>query len=187
MNTHNPATVKTESVKQYNFFRFIVGGLAATVALVFGLLAIFVVPAPSNRTATEVSGILISMSRPHPDYGDIGIVMDNGQRYYINRADEVAHLNWERLLAEVKPGDQVHLTVVTPIFWHKLAEDTKTSRPVAGLRTADTVYMDPDIAAKTWVAQGHFSVIALLSSSVLLICMMPNIFRVFNRRLPLGI
>ena len=94
-----------------------VGGLAAVIGLVFGLLEIFVVPAPSNRTSAEVTGILISMSRSHPDYGDIGIVLDNGQRYYINRADEVAYLNWERMLAEVKPGDEVKLTVVTPLFF----------------------------------------------------------------------
>ena len=163
-------------------FRLTIGSFAAIAALIFGLLFFFVVPAPSKRTAIEVSGILVSMSRPHPDDGDIGIVLDNGQRYYINRVDEISYLDWEKMLAEVQPGMEIHLTVVKPLAWRLLAKDTTTSLPVAGLRTADTVYMDTGIAAVTWDSQSKYCVIAITSFIVCLICLLPDLFRLLDRR-----
>jgi hypothetical protein len=81
----------------------------------FGLLAFLVGPAPNNRTAAEVSGILVSMSLPHPEYSDIKNVLDNRHRYYINRVSEESHLDWESRLVDVQPGDEIQLTVVKPL------------------------------------------------------------------------
>jgi len=161
------------------------GGSAAIVALMFGLLAFFVVPAPNNRTAKEVTGVLVSMSQPHPKYGDITIALDNGKRYYINRATEVAHLDWEVMIAEVRPGDEVTLTTVTPLAWRMLSDEAKAIRPIAGLRTTDKIYLDSEIAATTWNSQGKYSIIAIFSLIALIGCLLPDLFRVFNRYPPI--
>lgn len=131
--------------------------LAALALLGSGLLALFVVPAPDANTAVEVSGRLISISPPHPQYGDLTINFVDGRSYYVNRADEIAYFAWQRLLQEVNPGDLVTLTVVRPLAWRLPgAGDAPAWGPVAGVRTASTVYMDPAIAA-TWTAQAAFA------------------------------
>ena len=165
--------------------RLIISAFAAIVALMFGVLAFFVVPAPNNHTATEITGTLVSISQPHPEYGDITIILDNGNRYYINRANEVVHLDWETMLAEVQPGDEVILTTVTPLAWRVLSDEAKTIQPLAGLRTTDKVYMDAEIAATTWNSQGKFGTIAIFSLIAFIVCLLPDFFRVFNRSIPL--
>lgn len=167
-------------------FRLLMGGFAAIVTLMFGVLVFFVVPAPNNQTAMEITGALVSMSQPHPEHGDITIILDNGKRYYINRANEVAHLDWEAMLAEVQPGDEVTLTVVTPLAWRLVSDEAKTIQPIAGLRTADKIYLDSEITATTWNSQEKFSMIAIFSLIALIVCLLPDFFRVFNRYTPIS-
>lgn len=166
--------------------RFLVVGLAILVTLMFGLLALFVVPAPTSQTAVEVSGILKSMSVPHPDYGDIGIVLENGDSFYINRANEVANLDWQKMLAEVQPGDKLYLTAVRPLIWRLLDRDMSMNLPVAGVRTDETVYMDTAVASTTWTSQNQYSRMAVISLLILLIFLLPDFLRLFRRSLPLA-
>jgi hypothetical protein len=167
-----------------NAIRLIVGGLAAIATLMFGLLALFTVPSPSANTAFGVSGILVSISPPHPEYGDISIVLDGGRYYYINRANEIAGFDWEKMLSEVRPGDRVYLTAVTPLAWRWMGDVQQGSGPVAGIRTDDTVYLDAAIAAGSWTAQKQFSGIAIISLFVLIACVLPEFNRLFKQPPP---
>ena len=127
---------------------------AALGVLFSGLLVLFVVPAPTVETAVELSGPLQHVSRPHPLHGDLSIVLQDGRRYYVNRANEAAHFQWQRLLEEAKPGEIVTLTVVRPLAWRFLGGGaTPNSGPVAGVRTERAVYMDPAVAGSAWTAQ----------------------------------
>lgn len=178
---------KKAQARENTMLRLSVGGFAAIVAFMFGILSLFVVPAPNIRSVTEISGNLISISKPNAEYGDIGIVLDNGQRYYINRANEIAQLDWKKMLAEVHPGDKIHLTVVTPLIWRMLPDGMKTDLPVAGVRTNDTIYMDPVISATTWTAQAKFAGIAVFSFAVFVICFLPDLLRVLRQRATLKV
>ncbi len=166
--------------------RFLVVGLAVLVTLMFGLLALFVVPSPNNQTAIEVAGVVKSISQPHPDYGDIGIVLENGNSFYINRANEVANLDWEKMLAEVQPGDKLYLTAVRPLIWRLLDRDMSMNLPVAGVRTDETVYMDTAVASTTWTSQSQYSRMAVISLLILLIFLLPDFLHLFQRRLPMA-
>jgi hypothetical protein len=181
MNHQNTGLSASFESRKGKTLRWSVSGFAAIATLMFGILAFFVVPAPDNRTATEVTGILASMSRPHPEYGDISIVLDNGERYYINRANEIAYLDWEAMLAEVQPGDEVTLIAVKPLVWRILPDEARSIQPIAGLRTQDKVYMNAEIAATTWDSQGRFNVIAIFSFIAFIVCLLPDLFRLFNR------
>jgi hypothetical protein len=150
----------------------------------FGGLSLFVVPSPNASTAVEVSGALVSLSCPHPEYGDMGIVLDGGQSYYVNRADQIEYFAWERMLSDVRRGDTVYLTVVTPLAWRLMGGGDVQPLPVAGVRTYSTVYMDPAISADTWTAQATFQRVAGLSLLVLVMCVLPALIRVFKHRPP---
>lgn len=122
----------------------------------FALLAIGTVPAPNERNTEVVSGRLTSISAPHPEYGDMGIVIEGGY-YYVNRANEVDYFEWEGLLAEVLPGDEIEVTVVRPLLWRWVNPTGGVNQgPLAGVRTTDKIYMDPTVAAQTWTAQAKF-------------------------------
>jgi hypothetical protein len=128
--------------------------IVALTALFSALLALFVVPAPSPETAVEVSGYTQHLSHPHPEYGDLSIILQDGRRYYVNRANEIPYFAWQRLLAEVQRGDIVTLTVVRPLAWRLLdGAGIVTPGPVAGVRTNERIYMDPQIPSTTWSAQ----------------------------------
>jgi hypothetical protein len=80
----------------YRRLRYAIGLLAALVGLTCGILALFVVPAPSARTAMQVSGTLVSASRPQSKQDDLGIVLDNGWSYYVNQASQADHYRRRR-------------------------------------------------------------------------------------------
>jgi hypothetical protein len=164
--------------------RSLVGVLAVIASLVFGLLSLFTVPSPSANTAVDVSGVVVSISRPHPEYGDISIVLDNGRYYYINRANEITGFDWEKMLSEVGPGDTVYLTAVTPLAWRLVGNVQQGSGPVAGVRTDDTVYLDAAIAVDSWAAQKQFSGIAIISLLVLITCILPESHRLSKHHPP---
>lgn len=164
--------------------RCTVGFLALSVGSVFLGLSLFVVPAPTAEMAVEVSGTLLSVSPPHPEYGDMGIVLDGGRSYYVNRADEVEYFAWEQMLSDLHPGDTVYLTVVTPLIWRWMGTGDSQHLPVAGVRTANTMYMDPSISADTWTAQSRFKAVAGLSLLLLGICLLPELVRRFKHRPP---
>jgi hypothetical protein len=166
--------------------RSAIGLLAALVGLIFVLLSLFVVPVPGASNSVEVSGALVSLSHPHPKYGDMGIVLDGGRSYHVNRADQVEYFAWQQMLSEVHPGDRVYLTVVTPLAWRLVGDGSPQHLPVAGIRTASAVYMDPAISADTWTAQAVFSNVAIISLLILVICLLPGFIRLFKRRPPLN-
>lgn len=128
--------------------------------LMFGLLAIGTVPAPNARNSEKITGKLASASMPHPEFGDMSIVLDSGQRFYVNRANEVDHFAWEAFLAEIQPGDEVTLTTVKTLAKRWGIFGTAVS-PLAGVETAEKVYMDPAVAARTWLSQAMFATIAM--------------------------
>ena len=144
--------------------------VAGAGVVLSGLLALFVVPAPDGDTAVEVSGRLQRISPPNARYGDLTINLTDGRSYYVNRVNEADYFEWERLIAQVDPGDVVTLTVVRPLAWRILGFlDKPGLGPVAGVRTDATVYMDPAIAAATWTAQATFVRSAFLLLTVLLV------------------
>lgn len=165
-------------------FRHTIGILAALAALTCGILVLFVVPAPTDRTAVQVSGIVVSLSRPQTKYGDMGIVLDNERSFYVNRADEVDYFAWEQMLSDVQPGDRLYLTAVPPFAWRLMGTEGAKHLPVAGIRTERVVYMDPAISADLWTAQERFCRAGGLSILVLMICMLPDLMRWFKHRRP---
>ena len=173
-------------MKQPHFKRLCnaIGILAALAALACGILALFVVPAPSARTAVQVSGTLVSLSRPQSQQGDLGIVLDNGQSYYVNRVGEADYFAWEEMLADVQPGDRLYLTVVHPLAWRLAGTEGARHLPVAGIRSEDTVYMDPAISADLWTAQARFCRAGGITLLILMLCMLPDLMRWLRRRRP---
>ena len=161
-----------------------VGFLAMFVALIFGALSLFVVPAPDANTAVEVRGTVVALSAPHPEYGDIGIVLDQGRSYYVNRVDEVEYFAWEQMISDVHVGDTVYLTVVTPIISRLMDAGDRQHLPVAGIRTANKVYMDPAISADKWTAQGTFKSVAGLSLLLLITCLLTELIDLFHQHPP---
>ncbi len=151
--------------------------MAGSGVVLGGLLALFVVPAPDANTAVEVSGRLQDISPPHPEYGDLTINLTDGRSFYVNRANEVAYFEWERLIQEVNPGDVLLLTVVRPLAWRLFGSlNASGPGPVAGVRTEAAVYMDPAIPAATWTAQATY-----VRSAVLLLAVLLGLIAVFLR------
>lgn len=135
--------------------------IPATLFLLFhGLLALGTVPAPNARNSETVTGVLAEASIPHPKSGDMAIVLTTGRRFYVNRANESDSFEWQAFLNEVEPGDEVTLTAVSTVA-KRLFNFTGNVSPVAGVKTAEKVYMDPDVASRTWFSQALFSTIAL--------------------------
>jgi hypothetical protein len=97
------------------------------------------------------------------------------------------NLGYDRkeMVAEIQPGDTVHLTVVTPLAWRFTSGLQPLQQgPVAGVRSVDTIYMDPTIAATGWTAQATFSNIAIVALVILIVCAQPDIVNLFRRRPP---
>ena len=147
-----------------------------TAALLFyGLLALGTVPAPNGRNAELVTGRVMQISAPHADYGGLSIVLEGGRYFYVNRADEVDHFAWEAFLSEVRPGDEVTLTAVSTVAkrWFGV---TRSISPVAGVATADKVYMDSAVASRTWTAQAEFAKTAAILGAVWLALLLAGFF-----------
>jgi hypothetical protein len=141
--------------------------------MVSGTLALFLVPAPSANSSFEASGSLKSVSRPLAPHDDMGIVLECGRSYYVNRAIQVEHFAWQDLLKDAKPGDQIHLTVAVPLVWRMLGHKNTTLLPVVGIQTEERLYMDPSVSAERWSAQAAFGRVAAVSFLTLLVCMLP--------------
>lgn len=146
--------------------------LAAVLAvLCFGLLTLFAVPAPNAQTATEVSGSVVSIGQPDPETGDLPIVLDGNRQYYVNRVEEAPHFAWQHLVAEVRPGDKLFLTVSTPLAWRLVHGLSVHSGTIAGIRTTTTVYMNPELSAESWTTQAQASSLTTLALMILGICL----------------
>lgn len=161
--------------------RAIIATLATLAFLLCALGTLMVVPAPSPETAVEVSGKLAWFSRPHDSDGDLSIALDDGRRYYVNRAYEVAYFQWQRLLAEVRPGDTLHLTAVRPLAW-RLSGAQFGYTPLAGVRSDTTVYMDPAIPAAEWTGQRDIRNLMLGTLAVLGLCAAPELRHLLRGR-----
>jgi hypothetical protein len=157
---------------------------AVLAVLVFGVLTLFAVPAPNAQTAIEVSGTVISLGRPDPDTGDLPIVLDGNRHYYVNRVEEAAYFPWEQLLAEVRPGDRLILTVATPLAWRLVSGLSVHSGTIAGIRTTTSVYMDPELSAQSWTTQAQASSLTTLALIVLGICLSPTLVNRVKRHPP---
>jgi hypothetical protein len=159
--------------------------LSSLALLFFGILAVMVVPAPEANIAIEVTGTVVSITPPHPEYGDLAVVLEGGRRYYVNRANEIAYFAWQELLADVKPGDSLTLTVVNPLAW-RLANRNQSgdNGPLAGIRTAEKVYLDASVAAVMWKSQATFQTYALIALVSLLLCLLPDLMARIRNRFP---
>ena len=160
--------------------------LFALIVLFFAFLAAMIVPAPSSSNAFTVSGQVARITAPHPQHGDLTIILEDGRSYYVNRAHDVPYFAWEQLLDEVKPGDTIHLTVVKPLAWRLLTGTTPPNNgPVAGVWTDEVVYMNANIPAETWTAQTemvrNFQIALLILALVMVV---PVIFRKYGRFQP---
>ncbi|MDJ0752291.1 MAG: hypothetical protein QNJ45_02150 [Ardenticatenaceae bacterium] len=145
----------------------------------FGLLALGTVPAPSTRTATVVTGELVRATEPHPDYGDMSIILDGGRIFYVNRANELDYFDWRGFLNDVQPGEQVTLTAVDTLA-RRLVGFGGEVRPVAGVQTVEKIYMDPAVSADRWVYQGRFMANSIIAVGILLLLLLPDVHRRFN-------
>jgi hypothetical protein len=154
--------------------------LGLMAVLIFGVLTLFTVPRPSDRTAMEVTGMVTSIATPHPDYGDLNLVLAGDRKFYVNRANELNYFAWEQFLFEVHPGDTVHLMVV-PSWISRYFDSGSTAQPVAGVWTAGKMYMDPAVSAATWAAQGNFQSLTYLALGICILCLLPEILRIANR------
>lgn len=148
---------------------------ATLILLFFGLLALGTVPAPNDRNSETVTGKLVEASMPHPDFGDMSIVLDSGRRFYVNRANEVDHFAWEAFLQEVQPGDEVTLTTVNTLA-KRLFGFTSNVSPLAGVETTNKIYMDPAVAARTWLSQAMFATMAIYAAGGWLALVLAGLF-----------
>jgi hypothetical protein len=164
-----------------NIVRKSVALVATVVLLPLGALTFFVVPAPNSETATEVAGKLQKMSQTVLDGDDLKIKLDDGRVYYVNRANEAKHLDLQKLRQDVQQGDTLYLKVVRPLAWRilnpEIPQSSQVGLPVAGIRTDNRVYMNPEIAARTWTTQStaqNYSILLLIAIGL---CFSPEIFR----------
>lgn len=146
--------------------------LLSVTFVLLGALALFVVPAPGPLTAVEVTGRVERLGPPNPEGGDLGIVLEGEGYFYVNRAAEVEAFAWERLLAEVGPGDTLTLTEV-PTWASRIGLEVGGGGPLAGVRRGETIYLDPAVAAATWVWQGRFAWGTLATGLALLLLTWP--------------
>lgn len=142
----------------------------------FGLLALGTVPAPSARTATIVTGKLVRVTAPYPEYGDMSIILDGDRTFYINRANELDYFDWRGFLSDVQPGDEVTLTAVDTLA-KRLIGFGGSIKPVAGVYTAEKIYMDPAISADRWVYQARFMANSIIAAGFLLLLLLPDVYR----------
>jgi hypothetical protein len=84
----------------------------------------------------------------------------------------------------VQPGDQVYLAVVTPLAWRLVGDKDVQHLPVAGVRTLNTVYMDPAMSAAAWTAQAVVSGLAGMSLLTFVLCLLPELVRILRPRPP---
>ncbi len=155
--------------------------LSALSTLFFGLLALFVTPAPNARNSQEITGTVQYISEINPESGDIGIVLEKNQSFYINGADEIPYLDAAQMLADIHVGDEVILTVVLPIIWRIIPGNSAVQLPIAGIRTQETIYMDATISSHAWTAQAGFSRIALISLGLFIVLSAVKIFITRNQ------
>ena len=150
---------------------------AALVVLFFGFLAVMIVPAPNANSAFEVTGQLASISQPVAEGDDLQITLRDGRNFYVNRANEISHFDWQQMQKDVQVGDTIHLTVVKPLAWQLTTGTAAPQRgPVAGITTDDTVYLDATIAAQTWTAQMGAVQNTLISFAVFMILLLGAMF-----------
>ncbi len=157
--------------------------ISIMLAGLFGALMFMTVPAPNKDNSVTVTGSVTHLSQPHPEYGDLTIILDQGREYYVNRANEVAYFNWQQLLEEVRPGDTLYLTVVRPLAWRLFSRaKAPTSGPVAGIRSTTTTYMNPAISAATWTSQKTFANVTMGTLVAVLFFLGLEIRRRYQRR-----
>jgi len=135
--------------------RKVAAGLTATAALLFFCFSLMIVPVPNSKTATQITGTVACISRPHPTNGDMTIVLEDGRKFYVNHAEEVEYFAWERLLREVRVGDRIQLTAVQR-WGERWTEPGRAGgyTPLAGIRTSSVIYMNDRISANTWRGAG---------------------------------
>jgi hypothetical protein len=157
-------------------------GLVAAVTFMFFILSIWIVPAPTPQNSIVITGKVASISPPHPELGDMRIRLEDGRRFYVNRANEQESFAWERLLQEVQPGDTIHLTTVRSWAWRAI-EPGYGASPVAGVRTDSVVYMDPEIPARTWTAAKSAQQDAWRALALLCLLCTPDLFKFLRQKL----
>ncbi len=167
-----------------NRIRYLALGFLVLAGLFFGLLAAFTVPAPNARTAVEIVGTVTAITPPQAEFGDLAIMLDGNRHFYVNRATELDYFAWEQLLAEVHPGDRLHLTTVKPFIFRFLGS-AADPQPVVGVWTVEKIYLNPEISAEAWTAQRTFSTLTLVSVILGICCIVPNMMRIVSVRLPL--
>ncbi len=167
-NSPQPMTSAKRNSPILTILYWLAVGFVALLFAFFTLLAVMVVPAPSESTAYDVSGTLLSITHPQAEGEDMGIRLTDGSSYYINRPLEIEYLELERLHEEVSPGDTINLTVVQPTAFRVLSSGGGI-QPVAGVWTDSAVYMDPQISAETWQAQSTYERNAVICFVLLLI------------------
>ena len=184
---HTTASMRQYARQALILVRAIVAGLAATICLMFLFLCLMAVPAPNPDTATPITGTVARITEPHPDYGDMSIILQDGRRFYVNRANEVEYFAWKRLLDEVRAGDRIHLTAVEPLAWRLWSPQdpgrSSAFTPVAGVRTSTVVYMDERISARTWSTVTEAQQMALIAFAIVCLCFVPEMFRGLRRRI----
>jgi HAAS len=180
---HDPINI-WHSVRQITMrLRKVAGGLAATAALLFFCFSLMIVPVPNSKTAAQITGTVACISRPHPTNGDITIALEDGRKFYVNRADEVEYFAWERLLREVRAGDTIHLTAVQPLG-ERWIEPGRAGgyTPLAGIRTSSVIYMDERISAHTWHGAGLALQMGLAALLITCLFSVPEISGLLGRR-----
>jgi hypothetical protein len=163
--------------------RKVAAGLTATAALMFFCFSLMIVPMPNSKTATQITGTVACINRPHPTTGDMTIVLEDGRRFYVNHADEVEYFAWERLLREVTAGNTIHLTAVQPLG-ERWIEPGRAGgyTPLAGIRTSSAIYMDERISAHTWRGAGSVLQMALVALLITCLFSIPEISGLLGRR-----
>lgn len=170
-----PATRWQQVIRTTHFLRRTAAGMGALLGLILLGLSLMIVPAPSARTATQITGTVASISRPHATGGDMTILLQDGRKFYVNRANEIDHFDWERMLREVKPGDTIRLTAVQAFAWRGVEPGRGGGyTPLAGIRTESVLYLDEQIAARTWSSVETTTWMGLAALLVACICILPE-------------
>jgi len=110
----------------------------------------------------------------------MSIILEDGRSFYINRVNERGDFDWQQLRREVGRGDQITLTAVEPFarLFNPLSKEpgrNRTSTPLAGVRSGDTVYLNDAMAATTPPALFIPLIIAIILQLVAIAFVLPEL------------
>jgi hypothetical protein len=153
--------------------RWAVAAAALLVAALFAALLLAGVPAATPENVTEISGTYAGIVIPTTPERDL--LLDLGERAATFRVndDRVPEVASAALLAELRPGDRVYLTVYT-----RFLPGDPSARgvvPVAAIRTDSATYLAMPAGGGVGAAPPYSAALLVLALLLALACAWPDL------------